>query len=230
MEKWTYALLLIGSISIPMIRSFESRVQFYRQWKALFAGIFVMMLVFIPWDIIFTHHGIWSFNHDFVLGWYILGLPFEEWLFFIVIPYCVMFTYEVLKYFFPKFYMPKTSLRISLALGVFFLVLALFNTSQTYTLTVMLLTSALLFGQVILKTHKSWLSHYYLTYVITLIPFFIVNGILTSFPVVSYIDAENLGLRLYTIPAEDTVYLMGMMLIVTMIFEFVKKKGQHVYT
>ncbi len=224
MEKWTYALLLAGSITIPIIRSFESQVRFCRQWKALFAGILAMMLVFIPWDIIFTHHEIWSFNHDYVLGWYILGLPFEEWLFFIVIPYCVMFTYEVLKYFFPGFYIPKISFWVSLALGMFFLVLALFNTNQTYTLTVMLLTSALLFSQVILKTHKSWLSHYYLTYFITLIPFFVVNGILTSFPVVSYNDLENFGIRFYTIPAEDAVYLMGMMLIVTMVYEYVRKK------
>jgi lycopene cyclase domain-containing protein len=224
MEKWTYALLLAGSVAIPMIRSFETRVRFWEKWRPLFAGIFVMMLVFIPWDIVFTRQGIWSFNYNYVSGLYIVNLPIEEWLFFIVIPYCVMFTYEVLKYFFPRFHFPKTTLWISIALGVFFILLAVLNTHRTYTLVVMLLTGLLALLQPLIKSHKSWLSHFYLTYAITLVPFFIVNGVLTAIPVVSYNDLENFGIRLYTIPIEDSVYLLGMMYIVTMVYEFLRKK------
>ncbi len=224
MEKWTYALLLAASITIPLIRSFESRVRFSEKWGQLFAGIFVMMLVFIPWDIIFTHHGIWSFNYDYVTGIYLVNLPLEEWLFFVIISYCVMFTYEVLKYFFPRFHFPKTTLWLSVVLGVSFILLGVLNTHRTYTLVVMLLTGVLALMQPLIKSHKTWLSHFYLTYLITLIPFFIVNGVLTSFPVVSYNDIENLGIRLYSIPIEDAVYLMGMMFIVSMVYEFLRKK------
>jgi lycopene cyclase domain-containing protein len=50
-----------------------------------------------------------------------------------------------------------------------------------------------------------------------LIPFFIVNGILTgSFienEVVWYNDFENLGIRLFTIPIEDTVYAFTLILL-----------------
>ena len=49
------------------------------------------------------------------------------------------------------------------------------------------------------------------------IPFLIVNGLLTSIPVVLYNDAENLGIRIYTIPVEDVFYgyalLLGTILI-----------------
>jgi lycopene cyclase domain-containing protein len=60
MGKWTYALLLIGSILIPLLRSFETRVRFYEKWKPLFIGILVMMLIFIPWDILFTRLSVWK--------------------------------------------------------------------------------------------------------------------------------------------------------------------------
>lgn len=213
-------LLLIGSISIPLIRSFEPRIRFFRNYKALFSGIFVMMLVFIPWDIVFTQHKIWSFNHDYVLGLYIAGLPLEEWLFFIVIPYCVMFSYEVLRYFIPRFHIPATSYWATIVLGLLFILLALLNMHRTYTLVVMLVTGILALVQPFIGSHKRWLSHFYLTYVVMLIPFFIVNGVLTALPVVSYDDTQNFGIRLFTIPIEDSVYFLGMMYIVLMVYEY----------
>jgi lycopene cyclase domain-containing protein len=61
-----------------------------------------------------------------------------------------------------------------------------------------------------------------------LIPFFIVNGILTgSFievPIVSYDNLENLGIRLFTIPIEDIGYAFSMLFGNLMIFETLKKR------
>lgn len=50
-----------------------------------------------------------------------------------------------------------------------------------------------------------------LAYLVSIVPFFVVNGLLTAIPVVIYNDTENLGLRLYTIPFEDIFY--GMLLV-----------------
>ena len=33
------------------------------------------MMVFIPWDVVFTSEGFWGFNPDYFLGSKILGLP-----------------------------------------------------------------------------------------------------------------------------------------------------------
>ncbi len=219
MEKYTYLLLLAGSIAIPLFRSFEPRIFFRRNWPALFAGILVMMAVFIPWDIVFTREGIWSFNHDYVTGIFLFGLPVEEWLFFVVISYCIVFTYEVLKYFFPAFVFPRTVMLLTLLLGVLLISIALFNTDRTYTFVVMLLGGFLALLQPLIRSHEKWLSHFFLTYLVILIPFFIVNGVLTAMPVVIYNNAENLGIRLFTIPLEDTVYLLGMMFLVQMVYE-----------
>jgi lycopene cyclase domain-containing protein len=62
-----------------------------------------------------------------------------------------------------------------------------------------------------------------------LVPFAIVNGILTgSFidePVVSYNNAENLGIRLGTIPIEDIGYAFTMILMsLVLITKFENRK------
>ncbi len=222
MEPWTYALLLAGSLLVPLLRSFEQRIFFIGNWRALLAGIFVMILVFIPWDIAFTRHGVWGFSPVHVSGAYIAGLPLEEWMFFVVIPYCVVFSYEVIRYFFPNTLFPKLSLWLSVIIGAGLVATGLMNTDRIYTFIVMLLAGALMIVQPILKSHKTWLSHFFVTYAITLIPFFIVNGVLTRIPVVWYDNAENLGIRLTSIPIEDSAYFMAMMLIVLPVYERLK--------
>lgn len=219
MEKYTYILLLVASISIPLIRSFETRVAFHKKWPRLFKGILVMMLIFIPWDVIFTRMNVWWFNYEYIMGIYIVDLPLEEWLFFIIITYCCVFVYEVVKYFFPRFYYPRAAWMLTLGLGIFTMWVAFANTHRIYTFIVMYLSSVLLFWQLATKTHKTWLSHFYLMYFISLIPFAIVNGVLTSFPVVLYDNAQNLAIRMGTIPFEDAFYFISMMFITIMVYE-----------
>jgi len=63
---------------------------------------------------------------------------------------------------------------------------------------------------------------------VSLVPFVIVNGVLTGAvtdaPVVWYNDAENLGVRLVTIPLDDIVYGLDLMLMNVSLFEWFKWK------
>lgn len=67
-----------------------------------------------------------------------------------------------------------------------------------------------------------------LTYTISFIPFIIINSVLTgSFtdePIVWYNNDENFSIRLGTIPIEDTIYNMLLLLIPTYITQYLFNK------
>jgi lycopene cyclase domain-containing protein len=63
-----------------------------------------------------------------------------------------------------------------------------------------------------------------MTYLVSLIPFAVVNGILTSLPVLIYKNEENLSFRIGTIPVEDFFYSMLLLLINITLYEQLKDK------
>jgi lycopene cyclase domain-containing protein len=84
--------------------------------------------------------------------------------------------------------------------------------------------SLIILAQFILRTDKSWLNLFFVSYLVCLIPFLIVNGVLTSLPVVGYNNEENLALRVFTIPAEDFIYLFTLLLMTVTFYEFLQKR------
>lgn len=63
----------------------------------------------------------------------------------------------------------------------------------------------------------NWFGKAVSVYAVLLIPFLVVNGILTGSgieePVVRYNSSENTGIRLFTIPVEDIIYGFELMLL-----------------
>jgi lycopene cyclase domain-containing protein len=71
----------------------------------------------------------------------------------------------------------------------------------------------------------SWMANFWRAYLVHLIPFFLVNGVLTALPVVIYNNQENLSVRLYTIPVEDTIYSMLLLLMNISIMNELEKRA-----
>ena len=218
---------MLLSISFPLLRSFEHRLRFYNNWFALALSITIMMTVFITWDVIFTSLDIWSFNNRYILGYKFLKLPLEEWMFFICIPYSCIFIHEVLNYFFPlkkirfKIYRwNRCAVLLTLILGVVFW-------NKMYTCVCFVFTG--LFLLFIQRKSVSLIVSIYRTYIVSLIPFFIVNGILTGAlteePIVKYNDSQNMMIRIVTIPIEDFMYCLLMLGLTIWVYES-QKQGQ----
>jgi lycopene cyclase domain-containing protein len=225
--KHLYLALDLFSLFGPFLLSFDKKVAFYKYWKALFPAIFIMMLLFIPWDIWKTVRGVWGFNPDYIEGVWLWELPLEEWLFFICIPYACVFIYECLIAYFPRDIFKTTYRAVLTLLAVFLIAIGLLNYHKWYAAITFPLTGFMLLS--LLYYFKSpWLSRFLAAYLVSLIPFLLVNGVLTgSFlaePVVWYNPDEIFNIRIFTIPVEDTIYNMCMLLSTIAWYEYFKCK------
>ncbi|QNF34276.1 lycopene cyclase domain-containing protein [Adhaeribacter swui] len=219
---YIYLYLNIFTILFPFLLSFDKRVQFYKTWKYLFPAMFINALFFIIWDAIFTHHGVWGFNDKYLVGIYLYNLPLEEVLFFITVPYACVFIYECLNVYVKEDYLQAGSLVASIILAIFIILVGLLHLRQLYTSVTFLLLPVIMLVHYRLFRDKL-LGRFYLAYLVHLIPFLLVNGVLTALPVVWYDNGHNLGIRLTTIPIEDTMYSMTMLLITITAYEYFRR-------
>ena len=229
---YTYLLINLFSVIIPFIYSFHKRLDFYKTWYAFWPAAILTAVFFIIWDVLFTKWGIWGFNPKYLLGVYFLHLPIEEWLFFLCIPYACVFTYACLKLLITKDYIAPYSKAItwSLIIGLTFITVLYWD--RLYTSVTFILTGIFLLIHLFVFKSK-YLGRFYFAYIIIFIPFCITNGILTgSFiaeEVVWYNNAENLSLRFFTIPVEDTIYGLLLILMNVTFYEMimVKRKSRN---
>ncbi len=78
------------------------------------------------------------------------------------------------------------------------------------------------------------MGRFYVAFAAILIPFLIVNGVLTGLfleePVMWYNDKENLGIRLGTIPVENVFYGLLLLTMNVSIYEWLKARAGEYYS
>ncbi len=183
-------------------------------------------LLYIAWDIWFTSMGVWRFNDDYITGIKLYNLPLEEVLFFIVVPYCCLFIYECIRCYFPAMHNHRHWNIVMQVMGVLLFLFSFLYFGRAYTFYTFLFCGLFIF---FLYWKRKAFKYFHakaflISYAVILIPFLIVNGFLTAIPVVIYNDTENLGLRIYTIPAEDVFYGMLLIMMNVAIFEMLKHR------
>lgn len=219
--KFLYLLVDFFTVLIPLIFSFHPKIKFYKKWKEFFTATIFVAVIFITWDAIFTGLKVWIFNTNYITGIYLLNLPIEEILFFICIPFSCVFTFYCLGKFYKLRWNPKAETIFSILLSSILLITGLFFFNKIYTSVTFISTA---FICILLKFifKIDWFGKAISVYAILLVPFMIVNGILTGTglpaPVVQYNKLEILNIYLFTIPVEDIFYGLELFLLNIFIF------------
>lgn len=85
------AACLVGTAPLEPVL----HVGVYAQRSRLLRTLLPVVVVFVAWDVVAIHRGMWSYDPRYVVGVTLPGrLPLEELLFFLVIPVCAVLTYE----------------------------------------------------------------------------------------------------------------------------------------
>ncbi len=225
----SYLLIDVLIILFPLLLSYKWKFAYYKNFKALFPAIAVVGIGYILWDAIVTARGDWYFNYTYLSGIIILGLPIEEILFFVVVPYSCIFIYENLHYFLPDRQLPFNKI-FYIIVSLLFFVAGLFFYHQDYTILALMSCAffflyATFFSPDILRSRNYW------AYIgISMIPFLIFNYLLTSIPIVSYNPTAIWGGdglwngRFITIPFEDFFYNFSLLSFYLMVYIYLKKR------
>ena len=228
--KHLYFLVLFCSVIVPFAFSFHPKLTFYKYFKPAIITILIVSCPFILWDMCFTSMHVWGFTPQYISGIFMYNLPLEEILFFICIPFCSLFTYHALKVIFKREYSVRSMAYGCILAGIFLLLAGFIHWEQLYTRWVFLLAGSTL--TLLGLQRPSYLYASLISYLILLLPFFIVNGILTGTglenPVVWYEHTEIIGIRILTIPLEDFFYGMILILWNIIVFEISVRKMKFV--
>ena len=225
---WLYSLLLFSSLIVPLAMSFDKNMQLYKRWNVVLPSIALVAVVYILADIYLTRLGVWGFDARYNFGIFWFGLPVEEWLFFLVVPYASLFIHYTFLHYFPHLHLKEeVGKSITIVLIILLLIVLFLNFEKLYTAYIL---SFLLVALALSMFDKSRvIDKLYVSFLIILIPFIIVNGILTgSFingEVVWYNNTENLGVRFFTIPIEDFAYGFSLILFNLLLIERLSKKN-----
>jgi lycopene cyclase domain-containing protein len=220
--RWLYAYLLAFTGVFPLLFGFIPKPNFYSQFiKVALANIPVTAL-FIAWDFYFTRQGVWGFSTRYTTGFQFIGLPWEECLFFIIIPTACIFIYWSLNTVIAKEPFARLENTMTIILIILFLAIGLWMWEHIYTATAFMLSGFLLLYHW-LFVKPGYRGRFYLAYLVTCIPFLLVNGVLTGGftegPVVMYNPEENFGVRIGTVPVDDFAYSFLMLFANISLFE-----------
>jgi len=116
---------------------------------------------------------------------------------------------------------------LCLVLSITLIGVGVWKYNLLYTSITFITTGTFVLFHVLNKT--PWFSRFLMAYVISLVPFVIVNGALTGTwienEIVYYNSDHILNIRIETIPIEDVVYSMLMLGVTSSFFEYFTKKS-----
>jgi len=94
---WGYLLVLAACLIITLPLELGLRTRVYARWQRLLLTLTPVMIMFGGWDLYAVSRHQWSYDRARVLVVLPGRLPLEEWLFFVVIPICIILSFEAVR-------------------------------------------------------------------------------------------------------------------------------------
>lgn len=202
MHSWLYLLFNLLVFIPVFLLSLFTDVKPHKKWRSLLAAYTLVSIPFILIDYWATRSSLWSFNELYILSYRVLLLPSEEILFFLTVPFAMMYVWGVVrKHVKHKPMRTSFSLFLMAAISTVSITTLIIFANNTYTM----MSTMLAFVTVcIIAATKLVFDNRFWIFQIALLGIFVMaNIILTSMPIIIYNNAEIIGVKLSTIPIED---------------------------
>ncbi|RPI37726.1 MAG: lycopene cyclase domain-containing protein [Methanoregulaceae archaeon] len=206
----TYLLIDFLIIILPLIVSFFPDLSYYKKFPYVLVSIFAGGLFFVSWDIIATLRGDWSFNPEYVMGISFAGLPLEELLFFLFVPYSLLLVYEQAAYILKDRTVPWKQ-GAGYATGMMLILVSFLFTGKNYSFIAIFSAGIVFLGMSLFFAGIMVRLAFWAYLISGFLLFILFNYFLTSLPVVIYSPSAVSGVRFLTIPLEDFFYNFTMM-------------------
>lgn len=223
-KNLTYLFLQLIYLVIPVILSFKINLRFSFRLRYLLPAVIFSGAIFVMWNMRFDELGIWNYNSDYVTGIYLLNVPVEEWLSFLLIPVSGAYIFDWMKIRLEKFKKQNIFVTISLMLFLGMGILAYFFRRNMFSFFTFFLTAIYLGYTVFRNRFKKNYAVFYATFGITLLPFLVVSIVSGILPILSYSANHIMGIALFAIPIERLFYLFLMLLISITIYEYLAER------
>ena len=212
-----YLLFNVFIFGAPVLLSFLRPHDVLDRWRRALVAAAVIAFPYVVWDALVAGHH-WFFNHSYTLGVTLFGLPLGELLFFFSVPLACIFTWEC---------MADTRERASLAtlypvliLGPLIVGALQLAAGRGYTGLALIAFGVAVLLDIGLRSFLLLRPRFWQFSGLVVLLTGVFNGYLTARPVVIYNAAAQLDIRIGTIPVEDFVYGLSLILANAAVFEW----------
>ena len=102
MQHLTYLAVLLVCLALTTPLEFVIGARVWRQLRRAAAAILPIATGFVLWDYLAAHAGWWWFDEQYLTGLFVGALPWEELMFFLVVPICALLTFEAVRRLRPR--------------------------------------------------------------------------------------------------------------------------------
>jgi hypothetical protein len=221
-----YSFLLILILFVCLLIIVQRRVKFPIPMAPLTLGIAAGGLLNLLMSFAFIDSGLLAFNSPFKSHLSVAGIPLEQVLLCLILPYLFLVIYYALNASYPLIKTDKYSLSISNLLMGLCIAMIFFAYTKMYAVSTF---GLLLFTLFFLEYRNSirFMLPFYRAYVVALIPFLIFFVPLHAMGAYTYAVQHTIALKIAYIPFELYFYFLCSSLITLAVCEFKKHKEQH---